>query len=242
MTSTLIISQDKETRELNAFDRCNAESIAKVDRMILSTETAEKKEGKKSGLSIGIDQIKQLQKTLYLKPMNGTKKAIIISDAHLLTTEAQNALLKVLEEPPEHTLFLLLAENKETLLPTILSRCLIIEINVPGVVVGTDRTDYEQVIQLLSSITISDALKLAESLSKNKTDNLLWLAKMIFVLREKMIAEVHQSSGQLDRYKNLIVSMQKTYTLLNTTNVNTRFAMENLLLTQLVRPNLPSGQ
>jgi DNA polymerase-3 subunit delta' len=72
---------------------------------------------------IVVDQIRELQAAIKVKTYQAGKRICFIEKAHLLTQQAQNAFLKTLEEPPANTLFFLLAENTNTLLPTILSRC-----------------------------------------------------------------------------------------------------------------------
>jgi DNA polymerase III delta prime subunit len=74
--------------------------------------------------STSIDAIRELQKLLVLKVPGKQliRRVIIIEDAHLMTTEAQNALLKALEEPPLDTVLILLTPNPKQLLPTITSR------------------------------------------------------------------------------------------------------------------------
>lgn len=72
---------------------------------------------------IAVDQIRGLQAAIKVKPYQAGKRVCLIENAHLMTQQAQNALLKILEEPPSHTLFFLLAESTSALLPTILSRC-----------------------------------------------------------------------------------------------------------------------
>jgi DNA polymerase-3 subunit delta' len=76
------------------------------------------------GKTIGIEAARQLEQFLTLKvPGTSTHdRIIIIEDAHLLTTEAQNALLKTLEEPPEGTVLILTVSHEQTVLPTIRSR------------------------------------------------------------------------------------------------------------------------
>lgn len=85
------------------------------------------------GLSISIDAIRQLQKFLQLKTLGEKplRRSVIIEYAHQMTTEAQNAFLKLLEEPPEDTLVILTANSPRGLLPTILSRAPSIAINAP---------------------------------------------------------------------------------------------------------------
>ncbi len=71
---------------------------------------------------IGVDDIRQVIKSISIKPYMADKKVVIIPDADGITQEAQNALLKVLEEPPEYVVFIILIQNAELLLDTILSR------------------------------------------------------------------------------------------------------------------------
>ncbi len=72
--------------------------------------------------SIGIDKIRELIKDVYIKPVMGEKKVIVIENAHLLTAASQNALLKIIEEPPSYAVFFLLCDNVSTILETVLSR------------------------------------------------------------------------------------------------------------------------
>lgn len=76
------------------------------------------------GKAIGIEAIRQLEKFLALKVPGGAAhdRAVLVEDAHLLTREAQNALLKMLEEPPDGTIIILTVNHEQTVLPTIRSR------------------------------------------------------------------------------------------------------------------------
>ena len=77
--------------------------------------------------SIKIHQVKELITFAHKKPYLASYKFILIHDAEKLTLEAANALLKILEEPPRHTHFFLSTEHQTAILPTILSRCEIVE-------------------------------------------------------------------------------------------------------------------
>jgi DNA polymerase-3 subunit delta' len=79
--------------------------------------------GLDSKTEIGIDDIRGLQRIANLPPYEGKYKVFIIHDAEYLSTEAANSLLKVLEEPPQSVVWLLLVADEERLLPTIISRC-----------------------------------------------------------------------------------------------------------------------
>ena len=72
---------------------------------------------------IKIEQIREMQKKIAEKPIISNKKVYIINNADTMTTEAQNCLLKTLEEPPEYIIIILIASNENNLLSTIKSRC-----------------------------------------------------------------------------------------------------------------------
>ena len=82
------------------------------------------------GNSIKIEQIRNLQKEIQEKPIISNKKVYIIDDADLMTKEAQNCLLKTLEEPPEFAIIILIGSNENAFLPTIKSRCMILHFNI----------------------------------------------------------------------------------------------------------------
>src|ERR671920_959671 len=81
----------------------------------------------------GIDEIRDLRDKVNLAPAQGRMKVYIIDEVHMLTTEAFNALLKMLEEPPEHVVFVLATTEKHKVLPTIISRCQSFAFRRPGV-------------------------------------------------------------------------------------------------------------
>ncbi len=85
------------------------------DLMVVSPEAGKQ--------SIAIGQVRDLQRLLYLRPVQGKKKIAILEEAHLLTPQAQSALLKMVEEPPGDALLVLLTLNSATLSRPLLSRC-----------------------------------------------------------------------------------------------------------------------
>ncbi len=76
-----------------------------------------------SGSLIKIAQIRDLCHILSMKPYEAQLRVVIISDAHKMNPESGNALLKVLEEPPDQTMLILVSSRESVLLPTIISRC-----------------------------------------------------------------------------------------------------------------------
>ena len=79
--------------------------------------------GLDSRTEIGIDDIRGLQRLANLPPYEGKCKVFIVDGAEYLSTEAANSLLKILEEPPQKVVWLLLSAEENRLLPTIISRC-----------------------------------------------------------------------------------------------------------------------
>lgn len=77
--------------------------------------------------TIGVDDVRtQINSDVAIKPYSSPYKIYIMNEAEKMTVQAQNALLKTLEEPPEYAVILLLVTNLNTLLPTILSRCVVL--------------------------------------------------------------------------------------------------------------------
>ena len=89
----------------------------------LITVTHEKTAG------IGVDDIRsQIQDTIMIRPYSSYYKIYIVDEAEKMTVQAQNALLKTIEEPPSYAVIFLLTENAEVLLPTIRSRCVMLKL------------------------------------------------------------------------------------------------------------------
>lgn len=79
--------------------------------------------------SIGIDLVREkIVKNINIKPFKYKHKIFIIKNAHTMTIQAQNALLKIIEEPPKYAIFILITQNSNYFLPTILSRCVIFKL------------------------------------------------------------------------------------------------------------------
>ena len=97
----------------NTCDSCNAiDSGGYVD--VIEIDAASNR---------GINEIKELRETVRYLPMEGKYKVYIMDEAHMLTTEAFNALLKTLEEPPGHNIFILATTEQQKIPYTIMSRC-----------------------------------------------------------------------------------------------------------------------
>lgn len=243
MVSFIIISTDKKKREAYGKAFALEHAIDNFDITILEKDTSDKK----TTQSIGIEDVKQMQKKIFLKPIKSKTKAVIIEDAQLLTPEAQNALLKVLEEPPANTLILLNTNSKEALLPTIISRCQIIELETELLKIKEkDLTELENFIEDLPNLSVGEKLKQAEKLGKDKDKAMLWIEKLIIVGREQMLSGIMKQKENVipdpdqksidsrlrgnDMSSTYLRAFQQLHMTLKTTNVNPRFAIEHMLL------------
>lgn len=82
---------------------------------------------KDAGKNIPVDAVREFRREAYTLPNQAPKKVLIIDQCEKLNENGQNAILKILEEPPAHAVFLLLASSREEMLATIRSRCVIWE-------------------------------------------------------------------------------------------------------------------
>ncbi|MBP6925634.1 MAG: DNA polymerase III subunit gamma/tau [Candidatus Pacebacteria bacterium] len=80
----------------------------------------------------GIDDIRALRDAVQTRPLESPYKVYIIDEVHMLTKDAFNALLKTLEEPPQHVIFILATTELHKVLDTVISRCQVFRFNTPG--------------------------------------------------------------------------------------------------------------
>jgi len=168
--------------------------------------------------SIGIEQIRELEKKLVLKPYQGKIKITIINEAEKLTLPAQNALLKTLEEPPANSLIILTAAKKDSLLPTIISRCRIVRLR--------DETELEKnslEIPEIQGKRVGECLKIARNWAKTKEEAISFCQLLLLKERESLLNEPN-----IKKVRN-IVYILKTIRFLES-NVNPILATGNLLL------------
>lgn len=102
----------------------------------------------------GIDDVRALRDAVKLAPAAAKKKVYIIDEAHMLTTEASNALLKTLEEPPSHVIFILATTNPEKLIETIKSRTTLVNFK---------KATEKEIVRALSRIVEGEKIKVEAS-------------------------------------------------------------------------------
>ena len=185
------------------------------------------------GKSIKVAQIRELQNVINIKPTFSKKSVYIIDDADLMTIEAQNSLLKTLEEPPEYAVIILIVHNERSILSTVKSRCVNIKfnklsdkdikkyflkndlnfedknINVFKVLDGSlnnidfIRDDYDELLKLMVFVT---------NLKKNKVINFFQDASVFYDNHDKIIRLLEYLNILLfeNSYFQLIEIVEKT--------------------------------
>ena len=202
-------------RHLNSF-------IEHVTNVLPNTSVVVEPEGK----SIGIDQIKRLRAQFSLKNANNETRIAFINDAHTMTQEAQNALLKILEEPPTGTIFIINTESLSSLLLTVISRCASIVMSKPD---KDTMKDYfiskgHQKAAVDSAITISDGWpNLAESILLNEStpfmDELTFAKQLLQYNLTQKLREVDVLSKNKHRIPLLLFALERVSKAANTSQV-----------------------
>lgn len=150
----------------------------------------------------GIDEIRNLREKVNYLPTQARKKVYIIDEVHMLTTEAFNALLKTLEEPPAHVIFMMATTQPNKILPTILSRCQRFDLHLISSEDIVKRLKYIAKEEKIK-ITLS-ALSLIAKHSKGSQRDATGILDQLHSYTDKKIEEEDVASllGVLD-YKNL---------------------------------------
>lgn len=214
MQSILILGKKEETKE-ETEKIIKENKISKFDVDIIETEK-----------SVGIGEIRSLQKRIFLKPGQSEQKAVVLEAFFGMTTESQNAFLKVLEEPPANTIIIILASSLDFFLPTVLSRCSLINLGKTKKLSEQDIAENFKILFDLKN-NYSKALVIAQDNSKDKETALQFLEAMIISVHDNLN---NNKDFSLQKLGIVLKDLQKTHTIIKTTNINTRFALENLFL------------
>ncbi|MCL2860353.1 MAG: hypothetical protein FWF46_07385 [Oscillospiraceae bacterium] len=151
------------------------------------------------GNSIKIEQARHLIDKMLEKPIESEKKIFIINEADKMTPQAQNCLLKVLEEPPEYGIIILVSSNEHVFLNTIKSRCIRMYIGKQDVGVGVlddpNVGPIEQIINSIEQIKKVEINKLSKILLEKK-ENLKECLEYINTIMYKNIVGADSISAQ----------------------------------------------
>jgi DNA polymerase-3 subunit delta' len=166
------------------------------------------------GRSIGVEKVKEIRRFLALKAYTAKTKVVLIRAAEKLTVPAQNALLKILEEPPEGCQIILETDNLNALLPTVLSRC---QIKKPK-----DQKPKIKKMEIVIPDRVGERLKMVGQYGKNRETAEEFLKSFIGNEREKLLRR------EAAAVKNLRLSLEALKYL--AANCNPGLVIGNLLV------------
>ncbi len=138
--------------------------------------------------TIKIDDVRAIPAAVAKKPYEGGYQAVVIAQADTMTPQAQNALLKVIEEPPAHTVFMLGAQNTKNILPTILSRCIILKTSF-------SREETEKLLHTEHDLPTLKARVLANAAKGDYYLAVSYLKQGFFEVRDDMILALNRLFG-----------------------------------------------
>lgn len=169
-------------RRNNITQQCISLNITQFDTVTL--EPADDKE------HIGIDDTRAFTRNLMLAPDTSPYRAGIILASDTLTIEAQNALLKILEEPPSRAMLFLETASADQLLPTIISRCQ--RIHIAASDIEGDNPVTQDQIQTLISADTSGILTAISLIAPDRQAAKLWTQQAIIAARDLLLSIVAQ--------------------------------------------------
>jgi len=188
----------------------------------------------------GIDDVRELKEAVKLAPANAKRKVYIIDEAHMLTTEASNALLKTLEEPPDHVLFVLATTNPEKLIETIRSRTTQIIFR---------KAKKEELVRSLKKVAVGEKMKLTketlEIIADSSDGSFRDATKIIEQIKNEKIGVSH---GKIEKFlgRRVGTSVDKLFHLLSERNTKKslyeieRAVSEGIEVTSLITSMLDS--
>lgn len=209
MQTLIITSENTESRDLAVFQNYK---LSEVDGNSMLIESVD-------GKKISIAQARELVKFASLRPLNSTQKIAIIKNAQLMTIEAQNSLLKLIEEPPEYLQIILSVDNPKNLIDTVLSRCIITRIKSPQ--------------KSSTSLSSGDSFdEFIEVISMSIGERFDWFSNNKSKFKDRAFAIEFLKSWQMFLRNLLLDSLSKNG---NSINLSTRACQENLIyLTDVV--------
>lgn len=202
------------------------------DVVIIEPEIEEKK-GKTREKEIGIPQVREALEKLKFFPYELKTKFCIIKKAQKMNIEAANALLKSLEEPSANAIFILLADNIESLLPTIASRCAVLRF--PQTDLPKWNEENREQLKNIFRQEIFERFDYIEKIAKNKNEMIVALKDWELVMAESLRKLVVEQGNLDNRAKirkvvDLVENTRESINRLERTNANARGVGEELVL------------
>lgn len=184
------------------------------------------------GKSIKDEAIEELQTRLNKKPFFGDRNIAVIKNADTMTIRAQNRLLKTLEEPPLGTIIILLSENVENLVQTILSRCVVFRVNAfETLEYGEIKQQAQLLIRMLLNKEPFYLVKLkVNEFAEDRDSAMKLLDSMELIYRDLVIANTKESRNyrKKDIYKSVELIEEARRDLQR--GISIGYAMKNLII------------
>ncbi len=163
----------------------------------------------------GIDEIRALKDKVNYQPVRGRKKVYIIDEVHMLTKEAFNALLKTLEEPPSHVIFILATTEPDKILETIISRCQRYDFKPIN---AKDVVEHLQKISAAEKVTVDE--KSLELIYKKSGGSMRDAVSIL----EKLISSCYNETITLEKTENILgvipfVKLENFLTIISENNL-----------------------
>lgn len=176
--------------------------------------------------NLKISQVREIKHFLTRKPYQSNFMVVFLPEAHRLTIPAQNALLKTLEEPPEHAFVILTTPYEDRLLPTITSRCYMHYIKTEKSPLAKTNT-FENITNQLKAKSVGEKITLSQEYTHPKTKSLSLCKEAIDFYRDKL----YQSAQK--KYADNAQLAQQTLDRIER-NVDPRLSIEHLFLELLI--------
>lgn len=215
MHSYLIIGSLEQNRTKEIQARLDHLDISAFDVITMNASQS----------SIGINDVREFISKLQLLPSQSPMIAGIIPDGALLTNEAQQALLKTLEEPPSKTIIFIGIAQKNILSATILSRCecvVVKDMKGPSQALSINQAFINDVL----SSSFGQRLSMLANPCKTKEESRLFLSDAIHILREKLDPHTSSNTTQIS---TILTRLMKLYDI-NQSSMNMQLLIESAFL------------
>jgi len=212
MHAYIITGGNEETRSDYIKDLIITRSVSPHDCITIVPVTT----------SIGVESMRDATSRLSIHPLASPFHAVIVRDAHTMTTEAQNAFLKTLEEPVGNAIIILESKEPDALLPTILSRCQLINLGN-----ATQYSDEEintciDTLKFFGEVSVGKRLQKIDAIAKTQADSLAFI--------NLAISSLHK---ELERHNFHRANLLRNFLTARTQilgNVNPKLAMDHIFL------------
>lgn len=214
MIARLLISASSEARVEETNKILSRANLKKTHPDVLYLEQSEK---------LGIAEARLIKQHFALKPYSAKGRVVVLEDASNLTIEAQNALLKTLEEPPKEAMLILGAPSDANLLPTIISRCEVVILTLNLIQGFQDPVEMpKQVrhdIEKLINSNMEDRFEYVANLKEKEQ----FLRALTYFFRDKLL---HKPNKETAQFLKELLQAEKWAKQ----NVNIRAILEYLML------------